>query len=199
MGTATELLDRFGYLAVAVLILVEDFGVPVPGETILILAAIDAGAGNLDVVVVSVVAWTAAVLGDNIGYAIGRFGGRRLVHRYGRYMLLTPARYARAEAIFARYGGWIVLVARFIEGLRQLNGIVAGGAGMRWIRFLPANVVGAALWAGTWTALGYLFGDRIGQIRRLAGRYVWYLVAAVILVAAGAVAVRLYRRRHRSR
>lgn len=197
MGDATALLDRYGYLAVAVLVLIEDFGIPVPGETVLILAAVSAGAGHLDIVVVAAVAWLAAVVGDNTGYAIGRFGGRRLIHRYGRYVLLTPARFARAEAVFTRYGGWIVVVARFIEGLRQLNGIVAGSTAMHWARFLIANAIGAALWVGTWATLGYLFGDRIEQVRRIAGRYVWYLVAAaaVLLVVLVVVRVRRHRRR----
>src|SRR4051794_9436596 len=85
-------LDRYGYLAVFGLVLVEDFGVPVPGETVLILAAVYAGSGRLDIVLVVFLAFCGAVLGDNVGFALGHFGGRRLAERYGRYVFLTPER-----------------------------------------------------------------------------------------------------------
>jgi hypothetical protein len=85
-------LNQFGYLAVFGLVLVEDFGVPVPGETVLILGAVYAGSGRLNIVLVALLGFLGAVLGDNIGFALGHFGGRRLVERYGRYIFLTPAR-----------------------------------------------------------------------------------------------------------
>ncbi|GAA4235876.1 membrane protein DedA with SNARE-associated domain [Streptosporangium album] len=113
-----------GYLAVGALLFVEDFGVPTPGETILIAAAVYAGAGQLNIVVVAV-AVAAAVAGDNLGYLIGRTGGRAFIHRWGRYILLPPQRFHRAERFFARHGGKVVTVARFVEGLRQANGIIA--------------------------------------------------------------------------
>src|SRR5215467_4495459 len=84
------ILDHYGYLAVGGLVLVEDFGVPSPGETVLIAACVYAGAGQLNIVAVGVIATVAAILGDNIGYAIGRFGGHALVLRFGKYVLLTP-------------------------------------------------------------------------------------------------------------
>ena len=90
-------LDRYGYVAVAVLIMVEDFGVPAPGETVLIAAAVYAGTGRLNIVAVGVIAVIAAIVGDNIGYAIGRYGGRALILRYGRYVRLTSERLAKAE------------------------------------------------------------------------------------------------------
>src|SRR5215472_4692689 len=85
-------LNHYGYLAVAGLVLVEDFGVPVPGETVLILGAVYAGTGRLNIALVALLGFLGAVLGDNIGFAIGHFGGRRLVERYGRYIFLTPER-----------------------------------------------------------------------------------------------------------
>ena len=97
-------LDRYGYLAVAGFVLLEDFGVPVPGETILILGAVYAGTGRLNVFLVGLIGFIAAVLGDNIGFAIGHFGGRPLLERYGRYLLITPARLETATGFFARHG-----------------------------------------------------------------------------------------------
>jgi membrane protein DedA with SNARE-associated domain len=98
-------LNSYGYLAVIVLVLIEDFGVPVLGETTLILAAVYAGAGRLNVILVGLFAFLAAVAGDNIGFAIGHFGGRPLVERYGRYVLLTPERLDKASEFFQRHGG----------------------------------------------------------------------------------------------
>jgi membrane protein DedA with SNARE-associated domain len=190
------LLDHYGYLALGGLIFVEDFGVPSPGETILIAASVYAGAGRLNIVAVGVIAVLAAVAGDNIGYAIGRFGGHALVLRFGKYVLITRERLDKAERFFRRHGGEIVVVARFIEGLRQLNGIIAGIAEMPWPRFLAFNTLGAALWVGVWSAVGYLAGDHIGAIYSAATRYSLYLlIAVVVLFAAWAVRAVLRRRR----
>src|SRR6188768_2670122 len=119
-------LDRWGYLAVAGSIGVESFGIPAPGQTIMVAAAIYAGAGRLNIYGVAAIAFIAAVLGDNIGYWIGARGGRKLVHRWGKYIFITPARLDWAEKFFAKRGNRIVVVARFIDGLRQLNGVIAG-------------------------------------------------------------------------
>ena len=191
-------LDHFGYWAVLLLVMVEDFGVPVPGETILIAASVYAGTGRLNVVAVGVVGFAAAVIGDNIGFTIGHFGGRALVLRWGRYVGLTEARLDKAADLFARQGALIITFARFIEGLRQANGIVAGTTGMRWLRFLAFNALGAALWVGTWVSVGYLAGNHIDTIYTYITRYTYY-----VLIAAGVVIValiaRYWMRRRRSR
>jgi membrane protein DedA with SNARE-associated domain len=187
LHTLAPLLDHWGYTAVGFLLFVEDFGVPAPGETVLIAASVYAGAGRLNVVAVGLIGFAAAVLGDNVGYAIGRFGGRALVLRFGRYVMLTGERLDRAESFFTRHGGKIVIVARFIEGLRQANGIIAGITRMPWPRFLAFNTVGAALWVGTWTAVGYLAGNQIKAIYAQASRYALYLLAAAALAIAALV------------
>lgn len=178
-------LNHYGYLAVAAFILLEDFGVPVPGETILIAAAVYAGAGQLNIVVVGLLAFAAAVIGDNVGYGLGRFGGRALVLRFGRYVFLTEKRLAAAEKWFERHGAKVVVIARFIEGLRQANGWVAGITGMRWMRFLAFNCVGALLWVGTWLTVGYISGQHIDTVYSAIRKYAVYLViaAAVVLIA----------------
>ena len=189
------ILDHYGYLAVGGLILVEDFGVPSPGETILIAASVYAGAGRLNIVAVGLIAVFAAIVGDNIGYAIGRFGGHALVLRFGKYVFITHERLDKAERFFGRYGGQIVVVARFIEGLRQLNGIMAGIAEMPWPRFLAFNALGAALWVGVWSSAGYLAGNHIGVIYSTAIRYSLYLLLALILVALALIARTVLRRK----
>lgn len=188
------LLSHYGYWAVGGVILVEDFGVPAPGETILIAAGIYAGAGRLNIVAVACIAFTAAVVGDNLGYLIGHTGGRAFVHRWGRYVLLTPQRFHAAEEFFTRHGGKIVTVARFIEGLRQLNGIIAGTSGMPWRRFFVFNALGAALWVGLWATLAYAAGSHITAIYDEISRYQLYvLIGLGVLIAA--LVVRHYLRR----
>ncbi len=191
-------LDNFGYLAVAALIMLEDFGVPAPGETVLIAAALYAGTGRLSIVSVGMIAVLAAVAGDNIGYAIGRYGGRALVLRFGKYVRLTSERFAKAEGFFARQGGKIVVIARFVEVLRQLNGIIAGVVGMSWPRFLIFNTIGAVLWVGTWATLGYVAGNHIGTIYNYVTRYSLYLLLTAAIAAAALITRAVLRRRRRS-
>lgn len=188
-------LNHYGYLAVAGLVLLEDFGVPVPGETVLILGAVYAGTGRLSIFLVGLLAFLAAVIGDNIGFAIGRFAGRQLVERYGRYVLLTPERLDKATDFFERRGAGIIVVARFVEGLRQANGIVAGITGMHWARFLAFNAAGAALWVAVWTSVGYFSGDHITSIYNTATRYDAYFAAAVGILILTYIARRVRRAR----
>ena len=198
LANLAPILDHYGYLAVGGLITLEDFGVPSPGETVLVAGAVYAGTGRLNIVAVGVVALVAAVIGDNIGYAIGRFGGHALVLRFGKYVFLTHERLDKAERFFARHGGKVVVVARFFEGLRQVNGIIAGIAEMPWPRFLLFNVIGAALWVGVWASVGYLAGNHIGAIYRDITRYSLYLLIAAVVVVAVLVGRAVLRRRKRA-
>ena len=147
--------DRYGYLAVFVAILVEGVGIPAPGQTLLIAAALSAAHGNLSLVWVLILACLAATLGNTLGYLLGRWGGRPLLARFK----VRGDRLARLEEKFQRYGGVLVLVARFFDGLRQLNGIVAGMLAMPWKIFMAFNVLGAMLWTGVW-GLGTYWLDR---------------------------------------
>ena len=189
------LLDHYGYVAIGSFVMLEDFGVPVPGETILIAAAVYAGAGRLNVFAVGLIAVAAAVVGDNIGYAIGRFGGRALVLRFGKYVFLTSERLDKAESFFSRYGGIVVTVARFIEGLRQANGIVAGISEMPWPRFLAFNALGAALWVAVWTSIGYLAGNHITTIYDAITRYSLYVLIALAAAVIALIIRTVVRRR----
>ncbi|MDH6108730.1 membrane protein DedA with SNARE-associated domain [Kitasatospora sp. MAP12-15] len=185
LAPLAPLLENYGYLAVGTLVFLDNCLVPVPGQTVMIAAAVYAGAGRLSIAAVVAVALTAAIAGNSLGYLIGRSGGRAFVHRYGRYVLLTPERFAKAEGFFQRNGGKVVVVARFIDGLRQTSGALAGISGMRWRRFLAFNTLGAVLWVGVWSGLGYAAGTDIGPIYRQAIRFQVYLlilVGAVVLV-----------------
>jgi membrane protein DedA with SNARE-associated domain len=188
-------LQHYGLWAIGLLITLEDFGVPVPGETILIAGAIFAGAGRINIVALGVVAFVAAVTGDNIGFAIGHFGGRALALRFGKYVFLTEERLDKAEAFFDRRGSIVITFARFVEGLRQANGIIAGITGMHWLRFLIFNAIGAALWVGTWVTIGYFAGNNITTIYHYITLYSYYVLAALVVLIAGYIVWRRRRRR----
>jgi membrane protein DedA with SNARE-associated domain len=157
----THYIEQYGYLAVALGILLEDFGLPAPGETLLITGAIGASTGALNIYLLLPLAWAGAVIGDNIGYAIGHFGGHHLMLRYGGRIGITEDRLKQVEAFFDQYGGWVIVFARFVVILRQLNGIVAGTLGMHWLHFLVLNALGAALWVGFWGILSYWLGKGV--------------------------------------
>jgi membrane protein YqaA with SNARE-associated domain len=127
------------------MIMLEAFGMPLPGESLLIFSAALAGRGEMSLPTLVMCAWAGAVIGDSIGYAIGRTLGRAAVARFGVRIGVTEARFGWIEELFARYGAFTVMLARFFNVLRRLNGIVAGTLGMSWWRFLVCNAVGAAL------------------------------------------------------
>jgi membrane protein DedA with SNARE-associated domain len=178
------ILNKWGYLAVAGLIGVESFGVPAPGQTLMVAAAIYAGSGRMNIFGVAAVAFVAAVLGDNVGYWIGVRGGRRLIHRFGKYVFITPERLEKAEHFFARRGNRIVLIARFIDGMRQLNGVIAGLTAMPWRTFLMYNAIGAFVWVGWWTGIAYVLGNHIEAIFEIGHRYMWPAIGVVVLAVA---------------
>lgn len=196
MSAVAGPLDHYGVWAVGLLLLLENIGVPViPGEFAMIAGAIYAGAGQLNVVAVGVAAVVASFLGAMIGYGIGRLGGRALVLRYGKYVLIKEHHLDKAERTVDRYGGVIVVVARFIVGLRELNGIICGVTGMRPATFSTFNAIGAAAWVATWVSLGYVAGDHIGAIYHDVSRYALYVIIAVVVAGAAWIGLRLRGRK----
>ena len=194
LTTVKPYLEQYGYWALFGAILLENFGMPVPGETLLIASALLASQGEMHIVPLLLIACVAAVTGDNIGYAIGRFGGRKLVLRYGHYVLISEKRLQKAEGFYGRYGGAVVVMARFLAVLRQLNGIVAGTTKMSWRRFLLYNVLGATLWVTFWSMLFYELGER--AFRFGAGfRILQYFLLGGLVAAAVALAIHLFHRR----
>jgi len=179
MPDISQIITDFGPWAIFGLILIESFGIPVPGETALISAAILASQGKLPIVELLLAAWAGAVIGDNIGYAIGRFGGRRVVLRYGGRIGITDARLDRIEAFFQRHGALIVIVARFFVGLRQLNGIVAGIGRMPPARFMLYQAIGALLWVSLWGFGVYWFGEHFKHAVEQLGPFGLYIMATV--------------------
>ena len=200
LNSLTGPLDHYGYWAIALLLLLENIGVPVvPGEFAMISGAIFAGTGRagLNIVVVAVVAFVASVVGAEIGYLVGRFAGRELILHYGKYIMIKPHHLDRAEAIVDRYGGIVVVIARFIVGLREAIGIIAGITQMRWLTFTIFNVIGAAIWVATWVTIGDVAGDHIDTIYADINRYSLYVFGVLVALVAGYIAWRLIRRSRR--
>lgn len=188
-------VSRFGYLGVTGIVFIESFGVPAPGETSIIAGSVLAGSGRLNIFVVALAAFLAAVGGDSIGYAIGRTGGRSLLVRFGKYVGLNEGRLTRVEKFMARRGALMVIVARFIEGLRQLNGVVAGVTRMPFAKFLICNAIGAALWVGVWSSAGYFAGNHLDAIEGAIHKYQNLALVAVVVLVAAYVWHRVRRRR----
>lgn len=191
-----ELFEKYGYGAVAVGLLLENAGVPLPGETILLFASFLAYSQHLlRLPYIILVGIAAAALGDNLGYLIGHHGGRRLLSRYHRALHLGPENLERAERLFARYGAVTVFFARFISGLRVVAGPLAGVLRMSWSRFLLFNLLGAVVWVIVVACVGYIFGSRFPAVARAFGRVDMFLLAAL----AAAIIVWLAWKRRRSR
>ncbi len=186
------LLVQYGYWAVAATLLLENAGIPVPGETVLLLASFLAFSEHaLDLRWIIVVGTIAATLGDNLGFALGHYGGRPLLERYQRFFRVQPATLERGEQIFARYGSVTVFFARFVFGMRIIAGPLAGVLRMPWRKFLLFNFLGALLWVTVIASVGYLFGQ---HWQRLVQDMKVFDIAVVVL-ALLVIAVVWWRRR----
>ena len=160
----THAVERYGYLAVALIVTVEGFGLPVPGETAVLTAAAFAGGGSLSVVGVALSATLGTLLGGTGGYWIGRIGGRGLLVRYEHIIRVDATKLARAEAYFAQHGVKTVFFSRFVALLRIFGALFAGVAHMPFLTFSAVNFAGGALWAVSFSALGYLFGKNLPML-----------------------------------
>ena len=185
----------YGYWAVFFGVMLENAGVPVPGETILLVAGYFASTGEFNLALVMIIAASGAVVGDNVGFAIGHHYGRGFLLRIGRFFFLTPKRLEHMESYFERHGNKTILVARFITGLRVFAALLAGASRkMPWRVFALYNMAGAVLWSVVITTLGYLFGASLPILVKWVGRS-----GTILLIAAIAIGVIVWRvRRHRA-
>ena len=198
MDRILSLIEQYGYLVVLFGVMLESTGVPLPGETILLAAGVLVQRGHLDLGDTIAFGILGAVVGDQIGYWVGRAGGRPFVLRWGRYLLITPERLASAEAFFARHGGKAVFLARFFSGLRVFGALVAGISRMRWRMFLIYNALGGVVWATAVVLVGYFLGSSLALVERWLGRATLVLAALVALVVAFYLAYR-WASRNRAR
>ena len=188
-----QYMTAYGYWAVFFGVMLENAGVPVPGETILLIAGYFASTGKFHLALVMLIAATGAVIGDNIGFAIGHHYGRNVLLRIGRFFFLTPKRFERMEKYFEDHGNKTILVARFITGLRVFAALLAGASKMPWRVFVVYNVAGAVLWSAVISTLGYPFGASLPLLVKWVGRS-----GTILLIAAIVIGVIVWRvRKHR--
>jgi len=185
----TGLISIYGVWLVAGVIAIECICIPVPGETVLVTAAIYAGTTHaLSLWFVMGAAIAGGIIGNTIAFWIGRRFGYSWLMRYGAYLRLNESRIKIGQYLFLRYGGKVVFFARFLPLLRSIAGVLAGVNRMPWGRFLAANVAGAIAWVGIDCSAAYLFGE---QFNRLAGRLgilLGFLVVAILVLLAAIIA-----------
>jgi len=192
-----EWIERFGYYAVALGVLLESAGVPVPGETALMTAAFAAAGGVLQLPLIIAVAAAASILGDNAGYLLGRRLDRGWLERHGRRMLLTPARLQRMDWYFACYGPAAVALARFATGVRLVAPLLAGVARMPWKVFVRFNALGAVSWAAVMGGLGCGAGGGWGVLASPVARLAVAIFGGMVAMVLVGIALRRGARRPR--
>jgi len=193
----TDWIATWGYIGVFAMVFAGNFGVPVPEDTVLLMAGFLAGQDALDLSTLYAVGIASAVAGDCCGFVFGRTGGQRLIERLASRFRFIHERYERLKNFFEAHGAKTVFMARFIAGARFLAGPMAGAAGMPFLRFLAWNILGAVIWCSLVITVGYLLGDELDWIiqeYRRAGH--WIALAAIIVVATLAL---IYWRRRRAR
>ncbi|MEP6945864.1 MAG: DedA family protein [Acidobacteriota bacterium] len=195
LHNSLELIEHYmliyGYWAVFFGVMLENAGLPVPGETILLVAGYFSATGNFNIWLVMLIAAAGAMIGDNIGFAVGHHFGRGFILKVGKYLWLTPKRFEHMENYFKSHGNKTILVARFITGLRVFAALLAGASHMKWRIFLVYNMAGAIIWAVVITALGHFFGHSLPVLVEWVGRTGTILL--VLGIIAAFIAWRIYR------
>ena len=175
---------QYGYWAVGATLLLENAGIPVPGETILLLASFLAySEHDLRLPWIIVVATIAATLGDNLGFVLGQRGGRPLLARYQSIFRIQNSTIDRGERLFERYGAATIFFARFVFGMRIIAGPLAGVLRMPWKKFAVFNVLGAAVWVSVISCAGFFFGRHWEKLQRGMKRFDVVVAIVVVLVA----------------
>jgi membrane protein DedA with SNARE-associated domain len=193
LAALIDIPPNVGYSVVFILIAVETMGVPVPGETALVAAALLAHDGRMDIVPLIAIASAAAIIGDNIGFAIGRHGGRRLFARPGPFHGTRMRALAFGEPFFAKHGPKAVFLARWVSGLRIASAWLAGISGMRWPTFLLWNALGGIFWATSVGLAVYLAGDVAEKVITVGGP----IAGGVLVVVLAGLLIWHHRRKRR--
>jgi membrane protein DedA with SNARE-associated domain len=189
----TDLLISYGLLLLFAVIAAESAGVPLPGETALIAASILASRGHYSIVAVIAVAAAAAIIGDNVGYWIGRTGGRKLLERWGPLKRYADRVLPPGERFFKKHGGKTVFIGRFVAVLRVTAAWLAGITHMPWWRFFIWNALGGIVWATGVSLLAYYFGKAAADAVQTYGVYA--LLAIVVLAVLAFIGVRVLKKR----
>jgi membrane protein DedA with SNARE-associated domain len=188
------LLQRYGYGAAFVAVMVEGMGIPTPGQTLLMAGSLEATEGRMSIMLLLLLITIAATLGNSLGYVIGRWGGRVALTK----LKVNPQRQQYLDDLFHRRGGVVILLARFLDGLRQLNGIVAGVLRMPWWTFTAYNVAGALLWTCAWGLGTYYLGRDIHLVAAFFHRHrpLFLVLGAAAFLALVVYLLRSRKTRH---
>lgn len=174
-------VDDYGYLILFLGVMAENASLPVPGETILIIASFYSHHGHLNLGYVIGLATIGCILGDNLSFYVGRRLGRPVILKYGKYILITPKRLDHVEHFFQRHGDKTIFLQRWITGVRVIGALVAGTTKMPWPRFLLFNCLGAITWVATISTLAYFFAVNLPLLLEILTRSGWALLALVML------------------
>jgi membrane protein DedA with SNARE-associated domain len=189
-----QLIATYGYLAVTIGVGLESMGLPLPGETILVLAAMYAAShADLNIWLVGVAAVAGAIMGDNFGYWLGLHYGYPLLRRFGRHFGLPDRRIKVGQYLFLRFGNKVVFLGRFVALLRMLAAFLAGVNRMRWPAFLVANALGGILWAALFTLGGYTLGSLMFKLKGVLAPIV-FGAAAIVFFGCGFLMLRFEHR-----
>lgn len=187
-------LSTLGYLAVGLFIMIESLGVPFPGETILVTASVLAGTTHqLNIAGIIFAAVCGAIVGDNLGFAIGWFGGYPLLRRFGKYIRLDEPKLKVGRYLFLKHGGKVVFFGRFVSVLRTYAAFLAGTNRMHWVHFVLANAAGGIVWSALWGVSAYVLGNEIERVGRPLE--IAFIVVGGIAVIASIIFVRTHVRR----
>ena len=187
-------LSTLGYVAVALFIMIESLGVPFPGETILITASVLAGTSHtLSIAGVIISAVCGAIVGDNIGFAVGWYGGYPLLRRFGKYIRLDEAKLKVGRYLFLKQGGKVVFFGRFVAILRTYAAFLAGTNRMHWVHFVIANAAGGICWVVLWGVSAYFLGNEINRVGRPL--QIGFIVAGALAAVVGILFVRTHAKR----
>jgi membrane protein DedA with SNARE-associated domain len=185
LDVALHLFASYGYFVIIAGVLLENAGIPAPGHTVVLAGAFLAYSGHLSIVWVAVCACAAAIMGDNIGYLVGKHYGHALIERHRKFFRFTEKRECKVRRFFDEHGPKAVVIGRFVTGLQTVAAIMAGISHMRWRTFFAWNVIGAILWATAFSALGYLAGRSVEAVDKYLG-VVGLVVLGVVIVGGGA-------------
>ncbi|HEX2070231.1 MAG TPA: VTT domain-containing protein [Thermoleophilaceae bacterium] len=197
VGDIAQTLGKWTYLVVGLLAFLETgafVGLVAPGETVVIVGGVIAGQGEISLIVLIGIVWSAAILGDTTSFFIGRRLGRGFILRHGPKVKIDESRLEQVESYFERHGGKTILIGRFIGLVRALAPFVVGSSGLPYRRFIPYSVIGCGLWATTFSVLGFVFWESFDQVADVAGKATFGFGLTVAAIVGAVIAYRQLRR-----
>ena len=196
--TLSRFFAQYGYWVIFFGVMLENGGVPVPGETVLLFAGFLAHEGKINLERAIITGIAGASIGDTLGYCLGRYGGKAFIERYRKRLGFFARHFDRAQKFYLKHGQWAVFVARFITGLRMFSGLLSGSFNMPYLRFLAFDFSGAVIWSTAICCVGFIFGSNWQRLVELVKEFDWILLSVLALGIVIAVIFYYARRRKES-